>query len=304
MVRIAPIGQYRFRKLTRPGYLSDPDLTDNIHPQGVESSQQDLASSISTDGGDPDAAKAAWELEGDSPEPGDGFETLHLYHQLQKSDELAAIYGLKIQDALFKGKLNFSGSAMSLPEALIYIEMLEHELPNEFSFKMSLSRSLSSSQTLQTRLKLFKSTETLTEWRLSYHIKNRRISIYQNDKLTGSVQFVIRGYNIEEIQGTYKGAPILLDPIWHPTEKGKLREEHIRYKTHHLTLIYKQNEKFSVRQNRHKYQAKTTCEDRGISRQIIIKSLQVNNYQGKIRLLYLNGILSPTAIEGHFKNTP
>ena len=245
-------------------------------------------------GEDPDASQEEFKARDTMPNP-EPYNPYDVYDIDIKTEAIAALFHGLEQQTRSLGIVR-SYKHISLPEALIYCYIFDNPEKTIGSAELSVINSRLGTGVLELKLNLRGLDQTLlTSYDLLYYYAGLSVSIKENNQIVGEIRYVIRGQKCEEISGTLHGSPLVLDPVWHPTKAGELRQESFHYKHQKTTLIYQANRKFtclgSAPTKQFSMEHKTIKKFK--NRTVVIKAVRCNNHQFNVTLHFHKNILIP-----------
>lgn len=240
-------------------------------------------------------------------EVNEGFGAKSFIEQLAQAQEIAAYYDTLPNFTNYK-KLIFyqSFKPLSLPEALVYYAIIHENLPQSFQVELNLAITPHWKKPLTLNLCFKSSNLTLFNWTLLFDFNTGISTVFEKNKQIAWMRFIIRDQRLEEIDGHFKNKPFIIDPVWSPHIRGELKHEYITFNEKRYDLLYKENEKYSVwktAKEERSFKQKDTVLKRDSRRILTQKKVEFSPYQGKMRLIYVKGILMPVCGQFVFKTT-
>ena len=189
------------------------------------------------------------ELVSKTPDPESPTDTYDYYAVEQfnvEAESLLAICDELKQTNTYMPTVKRSYKHMTLPEALIYIYLLENPTHSIATAELTANLKKTTMHQLYLTLTLNNDQEKpCIEYTIAFNYKTLKATLYLKNTIIGQVSYIIRGQRCEEIQGTFQNHKLLLDPVWNNVKKNLLREEHFCYGNYKTTLIYQANKKHS-----------------------------------------------------------
>lgn len=192
------------------------------------SAKEDVDSDVDADGGDSD---------GDDLDVADQSEVPQDFMDIVSS--VSEISGVDWRSELpygrAKGGILLNLRQLTLPEALIYLLILEN--PEDIQFEQFQFRSKFSSASkgvIKQKLVGIAGACEQFIFGLYYYKFKKQVRIFLKKKLMGEVDLVVRQNKLEEVIGQVNGVPFLLDPVW--GRKG-YQYERVRFGKHAGDII-------------------------------------------------------------------
>mgnify|MGYP001162518521 FL=1 len=248
-------------------------------------------------------------IEEDPEASQNAFETNHIdaandvYNPYNvNAQEIASEAIIAISDEL-ENETNTLGISRSykhitLPEALLYCYLNDH--PDQIISDVTLKtiEATLGKGSVSLSMQIINQEKTLVQYELEYQYAGLRVVIKQNNKIIGKVTYILRGQKCEEIEGALHGKKLVLDPVWHPSKKGELREEHFKYNNRQTTLVYQANKKHSGF-NMYGNKQALSMTHHGVKQhkkmRLVSKSVSCYNHHFKTTLWFHTNVLIPVA---------
>lgn len=289
---IPPIGAYSFRPMMTRPISRTKKASKSKAAKRAEKLAKD-ADSILFEDGDLDSSTRWFSEKDPAHAAGEGFDKDLLLAHLQAAEEL--VQSRKFNQAIkrWMPKVYQSYQNMTLPEALIYHALLDVTMTGPLTATLVVDQKPVFVDRLEFTLTIKRQTTILKKWQLCFIIPQKKVLIQEAGKEIGWARYIIRGQKIEEIEGMLLGTPLLLDPIWKTTTKLDLREERIHLAGKRWTLIYNQNQKFSVKTNKTQLSISHDTSNKDAIRCLTCKKIIFNNRAIRSQLLYMRYLLIP-----------
>ena len=193
---------------------------------------------------DPDSSQAVFEQKDIAPVYAD-FDPYCVTFQDFVTEAISAISDELEKNSISSPGITRSYKHITLPEALLYCYIADNPQQKISHARLNKQHSEHAKGMLLLELCIFNQQKQLVSYELNYHYSGLNVIIKQKGMMVGNVTYVLRGQKCEEIEGTLHGKKLILDPVWHPSKKGLLREEHFHYNQQKTTLVYQANKKHS-----------------------------------------------------------
>jgi hypothetical protein len=222
---------------------------------------------------------------------GEGFDAGAFVEHLKHAENIESFYHFDSRNSVYKSHVFQSYKNISLPEALMFYTLIHHPKESVVTAMLLVKENALVRPVVQLSLTIKLDSRTVV-YDLHYSLKDRKVDIYQEGKKVGLVWYRIRGHKIEEIEGALHNNLFRLDPVWHPSRKGELREETFAYDSQLLRLVYAHNETYSIGSPTH---VNIKAEDikKLRTKSVVRKKMACMEYQGEAQVLYVKGILIP-----------
>ena len=254
------------------------------------------ASSAQFQEGDLESSEQWFRTRTEPVEVGSGFDEAAFVKHIQEAEKLENLYGFNTDKGVYNRRIYQSFKNISLPEALLYHAILKNPNANGFYSQLSLQKWTYNPPIIEWKLYI-QFDNQVQNWILRYHLDSLKVDLLLEGKPVGHTWFRIRGFKVEEIEGILHKQKFLLDPVWHPTKRGVLREELFRFGDQSLQLLYRFNEIYSIGNPQKKLKIKHTPLQKTHSKTVVRKEVSCLSFQGIGQLLYLKGILMPICAE-------
>jgi hypothetical protein len=251
---ISPLSSYQFnpirpkkRKL-KASSLSKKETDISSIFKSIET-LEDPSLSVAID--DPNTAWSYWAEKDFFHDPFDEKELEAFINNIELACDLNKIYkSLPRLSTNYFSRYFRSFKHLTLPESLLYYYLLENKLEDKsLLVKLTVEKKPAFNTPLILHLSLENDKKNLHAWTLIYNLSTLTVQIKEKSSLTGKIRYIIRGKRLEEIEGTYKNKPFLLDPVWNPKKRLTLKEEHLKFGNFKTTLSYYRNEKYALYRN-------------------------------------------------------
>ena len=250
---------------------------------------------------DPETSQEVWESKA-PPEIINHYSPSLVLDMVDKTSRILNITaGLESYPWFKKNKIIHSIQHITLPEALVYYEILSSKITDK---KCNVTFKFISHKNDIMQFELVFPNVTYV---IDYHLKLLKASIFKKGIQVGSVKYVLRNQKLEEIIGDIDNKPLILDPVWKTTKKSELREEYLTIGSKRISISYDKHEKHALvwQQNiQSKFSSKMKLnqhEDK--KRKIVTKDIQFLNYKGQTSLCFTEGILLPIFGQWEFSKT-
>ncbi len=246
---------------------------------------------ITNEDGDFDSSQRWFTAKESDIEVGEGFDDVSFVAHLKQAEKIEDFYHFDSRNSIYKSPVYQSYKNISLPEALIFYTLIHHPKESVVTAMLVVKENALVRPVVQLSLTIKLDSRTIV-YDLHYCLKNRKVDMYQEGKDVGRVRYRIRGHKIEEIEGTLHNSLFRLDPVWHPSQKGELREETFAYDSQVLRLVYAHNETYSIGSPT---QVSIKADDikKLRTKSVVRKKVRCMDYKGEAQVLYVKGILIP-----------
>ena len=246
---------------------------------------------------DPESSQQMWEAK-KQPVYTEQYSPKLLTEMLENTSRVFS--GIESFPWYKKSKIIHSVKHLTLPEALIYNEILNNKYVNNFS--VSLRFKYKKDQKICFELK---SDEFI--YNILYHPIELNITLLKQNKNFGKLKYVIRNRKLEEIIGVINSEKIILDPVWNPKNKNKLKEEFLTIGKNRMSISYNKNEKHAfILKNNKKMTFKSKLASKNYkdkNRKMVSKDFLFSTFKGSSTIIFTPGILIPIFGDWLFKTT-
>tara|TARA_A100001015_G_C14969361_1_gene704425 strand:- start:81 stop:902 length:822 start_codon:yes stop_codon:yes gene_type:complete len=248
---------------------------------------------------DPISSQELWESKPTIPI--ENYYTPHLILEMldNTSKVLEILKNLKTFPWYKKARIVHSIKHLTLPEALVYYEIL-----NNKNLKKHVKVTFRFIEKKDFILK-FKLIIDLNTFIIQYDQKLLKVFIFQNKVKIGQLSYIIRNNKLEEITGLFKNKKLILDPVWKPKKRYDLKEEYLTIGNNRLSISYSKNEKHAlIWNNAKKTSLKVKLDSKNFkdkNRKIVTKAVNLNNFNGNSKIIFIPGVLIPVYGDWEFK---
>ena len=246
-MNIQPIGTYpaslnyigptkRTHKKTRSKTISsNSKLTEKEDLKDGVITLPDITKELFID--DPNTAIALW-----AKDPIEAFENPDIHAQemnlLAHAKQVHKLYRRHIQ-RLHRSSHTPTRSLqhLTLPEAILFMDILSGQFPQGHTRSLIQFSPLSSShQDVAIQLTTLNKAREQRLVELHYKLQDHHVTMTEKKQVLGQCRYVLRNKKLEEIEGTYKGLRLTLDPIW--SRQDNITSESIKIGYYNTDLIH------------------------------------------------------------------
>ncbi len=197
-------------------------------------------------------------------------------------------------------------SQLSLPEVIMYYELLTQPWGNN-PIVMLLYIKQARPLIIEMIIQEFPNRKKIYQFRYDYQLL--KTDIFDETEKLGFVRYIIRNTHLEEIDGLFKGRPLVLDPVWTMHRRNPfLKEETMTIGEIHVTLINDHSNLHSALQsdsNPNKIvMSQITNTEQPYQTWTSDKQVRIKNLYGEGRSIFTKNVLMPVAAQFIFQRIP
>jgi hypothetical protein len=193
-------------------------------------------------------------------------------------------------------------SQITVPEIILFYELITQNWGNT---PITMLLTITQKSPLILKMQIYQHQSRIKIYHFRYDDQFLNTKIIDETGEVGKLRFIIRNDYLEEIEGEFKGKPLVLDPIWATkAQKTSLREESIIIGDFRTTLVKDRSTLHSTFQlDKHPTKIIMTEQLKQLHNTLwqSTKKMVLNNFYGEGKAIFTKDILLPVSAQYIFQ---